>query len=140
MKKIITVITLAAVSAVTFALNCGNLGIRVINATHEDCTLHSKNAFYGIPIAGLLPVQLAAGASSDEFFMQQDNTGIGIQLGYMCNNKKVKFYSYQEYCGISAGEVGGVIDAWNELSVSVSSLIPGSWWSSSPGHIVWVIQ
>lgn len=140
MKKLVLTIGLLMVSATSFALGCGNLGVKVINATNQECVLRSKNVFYGLPAAGMIPSTIAPGTTSEEFFMQQDYTGVGIQLGYQCGDKRVKFYSAQGYCGFVAGEVVGYIDAWNELSATVASIEEGSYWASTPGRITWLLH
>lgn len=139
MKKLMLLINLFVMSTTTFALGCGNLGIKIINATNKECVLKSKGIYYGLPDRGYIPSSIPSGTTSDEFFMRQDDTGIGIQLGYQCGDKKVKFYSYQEYCGWYAGDVGGIVDVWNELDAMATPVF-GSWLASTPGRITWLIH
>ena len=139
MKKSLTLAGLLTASPLLFALNCGNLGIKIINNTNQDCQLKNKIISYGMLDQGTPPLNIPKGSESDLFFMYQDNVGVGVQLNYQCGDKRVKFYSYQEYCLIRAGDVGGSWDVWNDLAL-VNHPKMGSYWSSLPGQITWEIQ
>lgn len=139
MKRLLILTGLLAASPLGLALNCGNLGITIVNNTPFDCQLRNKTVFYGVFDQGTAPLNIASGTTSNPFFMYQDAIGVGVQLGYQCGDKRIKFYSYQERCIFSAGEVGGTPDLWNELTLLKTHKM-GSYWSSSPGHITWQIQ
>ena len=138
MKRLLACTGLLAASPLIFALNCQNLGITIVNNTHQDCQLRNKTVFYGFFDQGTVPLNIARGATSDVFFMKQDAIGTGVQLGYQCGDKRIKFYSYQEHCFLSAGTVGGAPDVWNELDL-VAYAKNGSYWGSLPGQITWNI-
>ena len=139
MKKTLVIASLLAASTGSFALNCGNLGIKISNTSNQECVIRNKSLFYGFLDKGVVPSSIPSGTTSDTFYMLQDSVGVGIQLAYQCGDKMVKFYSYQEYCLMSAGEVGGVADIWNDLAMNHRETW-GSFWFGTPGQITWQIH
>ncbi len=138
MNRLLVLAGLLTVSMSLFALNCGHLAIRITNNTGYTCQLQNKTLFYGMLVNGFAPMTIPSGSTTDDFYMTQDSIGNGIQLGYQCGTKHVKFYSYQEYCYITAGDVGGVADLWNELTMT-NRPVKGNYWAGLPGRISWEI-
>lgn len=138
-KNILTTIVVISMSTSVFSLNCTNLGVRITNTTPYACELKGKSIFYGALAENQIPTTIQSGTATQEFFMKQDDIGIGFTLNYTCGNKNIKFYSYQDYCGIAAGEVGGYPETWNELTMQHMDRM-GSYWSGLPGLISWTIQ
>ena len=140
MKRLVVMSALFSASMSLFAqsLSCQNLGISIKNASEQDCKLRATKLFYGYLYKGAIPVVIPKGTTSNVFFLDQDSTGIGIQIDYRCNDKLVSFYSGQNYCNFYAGDVGGWPYFGNDLGAEYQETI-GSYWYSKPGQISWTI-
>lgn len=138
--KLLVLSLLLASSAIHASSSCRNLDIKIINNSTHNCTFKNKVIYYGSLPSENIPANISAGQSSPIFTASQDSTGIGILLTYMCDNEIVKFYSWQEHCGLGgAGNVGGQPQASTTLNLDYEAQT-GSRTSGRSGKITWRIS
>lgn len=138
MKRHLTISILLTITSPLFAAFCGNLGITITNETEHDCVLRNTRVDNGF-FQDQAPMIIASHSVSPTFYMVQDGSGIDVQLDYRCAKKVAMFYSSQEYCGFSAGNVRGYSYYTNDLSVE-NQIVIGSYWAATPGQISWRIH
>lgn len=137
MKRLLMPALFLAANAVY--ATCGDLEIKVENKSSHHCTFKNKVIYYGTLPSENIPAEIAAGQSSPFFIASQDGTGIGVLLTYTCDNEIVKFYSWQEYCGIVAGSVGGQPQDSTTLNLDYVTQTGSAIWGR-PGRITWKIS
>jgi hypothetical protein len=138
MKHVPLILGLSLITTSLFALDCGNLGLTITNNTGATCELKNTIFLYGY-YSGGIPRSLPNGATSDTFYITQDNNGIGLELDYRCDNKVVIFLSQQAYCGIYAGSIYASTYGGNDLNAEYRAQ-EGSYWYGLPGQITWNIH
>lgn len=139
MKQYLAVLGLAVASTGLYALDCGNLGIRITNMSTQNCTLKHVNLSNGLFLSPA-PLNLPSGATSPIFYLQQNEFGISVELDYRCDdNNMVVINSSQTYCAIMAGYVDGWAYNGNDL-VTEHQEFTGSYWNATPGQINWTIH
>lgn len=138
-KRTLLCLSLSLLTSALYALDCGNLGITIINNTGGTCELKSSIFIYGYYNSNL-PRSIPNGATAPTFYLQQDSDGIGAEFDYRCDNNKVAiFYSFQSYCGIYAGTIVGQAYTGNDL-VAEYRREEGSYWNKLPGQITWTLH
>ena len=120
------------------ALDCGHLGITIVNASVHQCVLYAVRTINGYFI-DWAPLTILSGTTSPTFYMNQDYYGVSVELNYRCDNKVVIFDSLQGFCDFMAGNIDGSSYIGNDLKTEHKEQL-GSFWSSRPGQITWVIN
>lgn len=137
MKRPIIGVTLLAVFSAAFALDCGNLGITIVNSSPHQCVLRHALLMNGY-FQNQAPLTIPSGSTSPTFYLAQGSYGIGVELDYRCDDQVVVINSMQEHCGFMAGYVMGNAYFGNDLVTEHQETI-GSYWSELPGQITWTI-
>ena len=138
MKRLVVALGLLSISTTSLALGCDNLGITITNNSGNDCKLRATTMFYGSLYQGTPPASIPSGTRAQTFYLLQDAYGAGVRLDYRCDGKVVIFYSGQNYCSFIAGDIGGSAYEGNDLNLHHQEVV-GSYWSSIPGKISWII-
>ena len=140
MKRLVAALGLFSVSTILFSLDCGYLGITIMNASGHDCKLRNTTLRYGALYQGGVQAEIPNGTTSKTFYLEQGyKQGAGVTLDYRCDNKVVIFYSLQTRCGLFAGSISGWPYIGNDLALEHWEII-GSSWSPLPGQITWKIN
>lgn len=119
-------------------LGCGFLNIFIQNYTGSPCYLAHADVVEGSLISDL-PQMINHTEQSANIFMQQGYlSGPSLLLEYQCGERHIQLFSHQELCFLGAGEISG--DAYtSDNNHAKYSYLSGSYWSSRPGTINWVI-
>lgn len=119
---------------------CGDLHIKIINNSNNNCTFKNKVTFYGTLPNASIPTTVAAGQSSSTMIATQDDVGINVLITYMCDREVVKFYSLQQFCGFpAAGYVMGEPHYETTTSLDYQTQ-DGAYFAGRPGTITWTIS
>lgn len=138
MKRQIMTVGLLAASSALFALDCGNLGITIVNSSAHQCVLKHTQLANGY-FQNQAPLTIPSGSTSPTFYLTQDSSGVQVELDYRCDDKVVVMNSTQDHCGFMAGYVMGYAYHGNDLVTEHQETI-GSYWSEIPGQITWTIH
>ena len=138
MKRQFVALSLIAASTTLFALDCGNLGITIVNNSPHHCVL-KHTVLDGGYFQNQAPLSVPSGSSMPTFYMAQGDNGVDVEFDYRCDGKVVVIGAHQDYCGFMAGYVVGQAYFGNDLVTEHQETI-GSYWSETPGQITWTIH
>jgi hypothetical protein len=84
MKRQVMTVGLLAASSALFALDCGNLGITIVNASTHQCVLKHVQLFEGY-FQNQAPLTIPSGSTSPMFYLAQNSYGVDVELDYRCD-------------------------------------------------------